>query len=278
VAGLAGAVLGLGAGTALADGVPPGVVQGGGGALAPEAGVRYVTMAGDGRTVLAEVRTGGGQVRRWTFLPGSLGVPMITLGGATGGLSADGGTLVLEQVRTGLPVRARSRLVVVRTRTLRPAARISLRGDFSFDALSPDGRTLYLIEHRARGDASRYRVRAYDVPARRLLPGVIRDEDDPPSGMSGYPMARAEGPGGRWVFTLYQNPRGAPFVHALDTVRRAAECIDLPWSARDDVSGLRMVIDGHGSLAIVRERAVRVALIDGGTFAVRAAASPRGEL
>jgi hypothetical protein len=31
------------------------------------------------------------------------------------------------------------------------------------------------------------------------------------------------------VYTLYQNPGGFPFVHALDTVRGVAHCIGLPW-------------------------------------------------
>jgi len=31
-------------------------------------------------------------------------------------------------------------------------------------------------------------------------------------------MTRTTSVDGRWVFTLYQNPGGYPFVHALDTV------------------------------------------------------------
>ena len=40
--------------------------------------------------------------------------------------------------------------------------------------------------------------------------------------MAGYPVARATGPGGRWVYTLYRQPTNYPFVHALDTVARRA--------------------------------------------------------
>jgi hypothetical protein len=49
-------------------------------------------------------------------------------------------------------------------------------------------------------------------------------------------VVRAPGTGGRWVYTLYQNPGGFPFVHALDTVRGVAHCIGLPW--RGNQNGL----------------------------------------
>jgi hypothetical protein len=46
--------------------------------------------------------------------------------------------------------------------------------------------------------------------------------------MAGYAMTRTTSADGRWVYTLYQKPNGAPFIHALDTVGAAAFCIDLP--------------------------------------------------
>jgi hypothetical protein len=36
------------------------------------------------------------------------------------------------------------------------------------------------------------------------------------------------------VYTLYANPGGYPFVHALDTVRGVAHCVGLPWPATAD--------------------------------------------
>jgi hypothetical protein len=47
--------------------------------------------------------------------------------------------------------------------------------------------------------------------------------------MSGWPVTRATSESGRWVYTLYTRPGGRPFVHALDSVHRAAVCVDLPW-------------------------------------------------
>ena len=44
--------------------------------------------------------------------------------------------------------------------------------------------------------------------------------------MTGVPVTRLPSPDGRWDYTLYQSAEH-PFVHALDTQRRTAVCIDL---------------------------------------------------
>ena len=44
-----------------------------------------------------------------------------------------------------------------------PADLITLQGDFSFDALSPDGRLLYLVQYLSPRDPTRYLVRLYDL-------------------------------------------------------------------------------------------------------------------
>ena len=46
--------------------------------------------------------------------------------------------------------------------------------------------------------------------------------------MRGEPGTRATSADGRWAYTLYARQKHAPFVHALDTARRQAYCIDLP--------------------------------------------------
>ena len=53
----------------------------------------------------------------------------------------------------------RTTFAVVDTRRLAVRRHLALRGDFSFDAISPDGRTMYLIEYSAR-DLNNYAVRA----------------------------------------------------------------------------------------------------------------------
>src|SRR5207248_3337256 len=51
--------------------------------------------------------------------------------------------------------------------------------------------------------------------------------------MSGAPITRATTRDGRWAYTLYLRGNGRAFIHALDTTRRAAVCVDLPWNHVD---------------------------------------------
>jgi hypothetical protein len=88
---------------------------------------------------------------------------------------------------------------------------------------------LYLIEHASAEDLLSYRVRAYDVRAGKLLPRVIADKRQASWLMQGMPVARATSADGRWVYTLYTSGQNYPFVHALDSVKRTAVCIGLPW-------------------------------------------------
>ena len=107
---------------------------------------------------------------------------------------------------------------------------ITLKGTFSFDALSPDASRMYLIQytHAASNDLTHYIVRAYDMRTNRLLPGKIVDRSEDEKTMAGSAVTRTTSADGRWVYTLYQKPSGEPFVHALDTVAGAAYCVDLP--------------------------------------------------
>lgn len=213
---------------ALADG-PLYTIQGGAGAAShAHPGVRYVAVPDGPRATMLE-RITHGLVSGWVRLPGSWGNPTAGLNGVTGeGLSWDGRTLVLGS--TAGPYAAPSTFLVVDPRRMKVLRTITLRGSFSFDALSPDGSRMYLIEYaQGSNDLSHYIVRGYDMRTNRLMPGRIVDriEKDEKT-MAGYAMTRTTSADGRWVYTLYQKPSGEPFVHALDTVRAAAYCIDLP--------------------------------------------------
>jgi hypothetical protein len=220
---------------AAADGPMPFASQGGLGVAMPDGLTRIVAVgvgAAGGplsRTVLEVVETKDGSVRNWVELPGSWGAPVVTYSqSGAEGLSADGKTLVLGDVVRSSP-RTASWFLVVNAKTLQIKQTIELKGDFAYDALSPDGKTLYLINHVDSTNSQRYVVRAYDLAAGRLLPGRIADRTQKSWVMQGYPMARTKSADGRWVYTLYQNPGGYPFVHALDTERGVAHCIGLPW-------------------------------------------------
>jgi hypothetical protein len=219
---------------AAGDGPMPTVQQLGSGVLTADGGTRFVAIPASLSTLLEQVEVRGGAVRRTTELPGSWGIPAIAYGVAGEGLSADGRTLVLGDLAQEYPRRT-SGFLVLSARTLHVLRTIELKGDFAYDAVSPNARSLYLIQHVDPTNTQRYVVRRYDLGEGRLVPGRIADRTQKGWVMAGYPQARATSAGGRWVYTLYANPGGYPFVHALDTVRGVAHCVGLPWTG--DQSG-----------------------------------------
>jgi hypothetical protein len=187
---------------------------------------RYVSLPAGEDTLVAAVSQNGGQVRRSRLLDGRFTVPAVAYDGSPGGLSADGRTLVLINPRKGFP-RRNTTLAVLDTRRLRAREVIRLEGDFSFDAISPDGRLLYLVQYLSKRDPTRYLVRLYDLRAGRLLPEPVIDPREVGDVMRGTPITRAASPDGRWAYTLYDGAGKHPFIHALDTTGRTARCIDL---------------------------------------------------
>jgi hypothetical protein len=214
---------------AFADG-PLYVTQGGSGVATQDGAFHYVAVSnGTGGTLLERIGATGGWVYWWMTIRGGWGIPTLGNGAATGqGLSRTGGTLVLESLSG--PFTSPSRFVVVDPNHAKVLRTITLRGSFSFDALSPNASRMYLIQyaHAGSGDLSHYIVRGYDLRTNSLIPGRIADRREHEHSMAGYAMTRTTSADGRWVFTLYQKPNGEPFVHALDTVHAAAYCIDLP--------------------------------------------------
>ena len=267
--------LSLGAATA-ANGaggpVPP--MQNGAGVSTPGGSVNYVALsAGGHRTVVERVRRGDGFVERTRVLRGDYGIPGAAYDGSSTGLSFDESTLVLGDLASRPQ---RTRLLVLDARRLKPRARIALPGWFTVDAISPDGRWMYLIHYRSVNDANHYEVRAYDLQAQRLVTKPVIDPREPDEKMQGLPITRTTSPDGRWAYTLYQRPSEAPFIHALDTQNRTAACIDLDDLTGDEITEARLVLAGE-TLRVDGPSGPR-ALVDTRTFAVRspaAAAAPR---
>src|SRR5206468_4154131 len=173
---------------ALADGGPsPGVDQGSYGLLSANGAVRYATLSGTHSTVLEAIRTSDGHILRWRTLEGGWGIPFVTYNGTTGGLARNGRALVLAESAFVGGLRNRSTFAVVDPKTFGYEI-ISLKGDFAFDALSPDARRLYLIEHVSAMNYNRYVVRAYDLYRDRLLPGAIADRTQRGWVMNGSPV------------------------------------------------------------------------------------------
>ena len=205
---------------------------------APDGDVAYLARGGKRATRLLETGRDGGPALRTLRLAGQLRrCPPWPTTGSPAGLSADGRTLILVNPRTRFP-RASTTLAVVDAKRMRLRRQIRLRGDFSFDAISPDGRLLYLIQYLSKRDITDYAVRAYDMRAGRLFRRAVVDPSEPDEDMSGVPLARVMGPGGRWAYTLYASEEH-PFVHALDTERRTAVCIDLDIHGGDDAGPAR---------------------------------------
>ncbi len=215
---------------------------------------RYVTVTTHTTpklTVVARTDRRDGRVDRWWQIAGDYNVPAVDYNGSGGGLSADGKTLVLSRFAfdgAAYPPKT-TRLAVLDT-DLRPQrhlqagqqrppgvfSSISLRGHYAFDAISPDGSTIYLIHHfpNLSGPSylTHYEVRAYDLKSDSLLPEPIVDPSEPQERMEGLPLYRAMSPDGRWAYTLYDGNGEEPFIHALDTVAGRAACVDLPQLAK----------------------------------------------
>lgn len=200
-------------------------------------------------------------------IAGRFGIPGVDYAGATTGLSADGHTLILARLTGNRRPRV-TPLVVLNTRPLSIRATLDLPGWWTVDAISPNGRWLYLI-HYPSSDISRYEVRAYDLRARRLLVRPVVDPHDRGEAMTGFAIARVMSAGARWAYTLYMRPSGAPFIHALDTVGRRAVCVDLPPAAAADIGNARLRLTRSGATLAVDAGATQ-ALVDTRTFAVAA--------
>jgi hypothetical protein len=221
---LAAAVLLINAALAAADGLPvlAGFLQNPHGVGTPDGKARFLTYSVGGREMLKADAAGVVRTKR---LPGDYIVPTVAYDASASGLSADGRTLVLTHQRSTFPQRV-SRFLVVDARTLAIRAHLALKGDFSLDAISPNGAWVYLIQYTTPRDPTAYRVRALNTTTLRLLPRAIVDPTEPDESMRGNPITRDYSADGRWAYTLYDGD-GHPFVHALDTEGLTARCIDV---------------------------------------------------
>jgi hypothetical protein len=239
----------LGAPLAAADGLPVTGVDVGRDGVAG-GGFRYVTLRSGKDTLIAQVATRGGKIERTLRIAGDFTIPAVAYDGTAGGLAGDNRALILIKPRAAFPRRSTEFVALhVGPQAMRVTRRIGLRGDFSFDAISPDGRLMYLVDYLDPRDPTRYEVRAYDIRSGRLLAQPIVDPSEPEERMGGIPLARQESADGRWSYTLYQG-RSAPFVHALDTVGRTAVCLELPRLT----GNLSLVMSDGGQLDVTSQK------------------------
>jgi hypothetical protein len=244
---IAGLAAGVAASVASAVGPTPGFAPSG--VVSSKEQVRYVAVPGSGTTFVKAVRVSDGRLLRSTTLTGTYGVPLVAYDGTAGGLTHDGKLLVLETNGQG---ERSTRFTVLATNNLRVQQSFALDGLWAYDALSPGGRTLYLVQTLSPLGTFRYLVRAYDLWQHRLVAGAIADKSEPGS-MAGYPLSRVTSANGTWAYTLYQRTTGKPFIHALNTRGRAAVCIDLAMNADPNAFGsVRLTLSPDESRLVVR--------------------------
>ena len=271
----AAALLAAAPGTAGKGGPTPDPVFGWEGLTSQSGAVRYVAMADwKQSTTVATIRTRDGVVTGWGTFPGTLGIPMVTWDGTKDGLSVNGRRLVLASYSSSAYAR-RTTFLVVDTKTMKSLRRIELPGHWAFDALSPDGRTIYALQYGAPG-SGHYAVRAIDAVTGSVFPGAIVDQREPDEGMLGSPMTRTWSANRAWAYTLYAKPDGTAFVHALDTANRKALCLDLPWKGvGESASRVRLQVSKDGGTLLLRQRGLgRLATIDLTSYRVTSFDSP----
>ena len=220
----------------------PYAAQGNQGLLSLDKKTMFLALDKQGDTTVVAQRVGGA-TRTSRVLTGAWGIPMLTYNGVTGGLFHDGSAFVLQSVG----MENTTKFAILGTSDLAVRDTITLDGYFGFDALSPDGSTLYLIQHTSTKDYQHYVVRAYDLRAQTLAEGRIADKAQKSWVMKGAAVARVTSPTGRWVYTLYVNPGGYPFIHALDAVNGVAHCIGLPWKAANQNAVYQFTLSLKGS-------------------------------
>ena len=258
---------------AATGGPAPGVSVGWDGTVDASSAVRYVALPAAKTTTVAAVRTSDGRVLRYATIRGAYGIPLVAFDGTAEGISTDGKTLVLADLGVD---QGQTRFAVLSTATLRLKKAITLPGLWAYDALSPNGRTLYATQYLGTEANARYNVRSVSLVTGKPVGDAIIDRREPDEQMNGSPWARTRSADGAWAYTLYAKPNGTGFVHALDTAKRRAFCVDLPWrSTLQRFSAVRLSLaDGGRSLELAKPGGNRLAVVDTTTFKVTAFAKP----
>jgi hypothetical protein len=108
------------------------------------------------------------------------------------------------------------RMIVLRS----GGSRAVLHGAYGVEALSPDGRKVFLVRWKRNG----YDLQQLDLVTHSLVATRL---DEPDEKMSGTALNAVATRDGHWLLTLYSKPDRHSFVHALDLRTGLAHCIDL---------------------------------------------------
>ena len=193
----------------------------------------YVATAKNGQTTINVIDTQSGATIRSLTISGAYSTA--GQGFASAVASFDGHWLALRQVGQGSNA---TTIALIDTQAGRLVKTIQLNGDFDFDALSPDGTSLYLIE-RLNDGSGHYYVELYDVSHNQLYQNPIVDKSEINERMTGVAVARQMASDGTAAYTLYTNTyNNTAFVHILPLDGEGfpfARCVDLPVGKSTDL-------------------------------------------
>jgi hypothetical protein len=214
---------------------------------------RYYTVtpvAGSAR--LTSLDPSSGRTIAQATIPRGYALPTLGYQGPTAGLSPNGQWLTLTDNGSAMTGKLVTTFLVGSSSLSSSFKAVHVDGDFSFDAVSDTGQSLYLIQRM--GDPNHYQVRLLDVASGTLVERPIvdkREPGEPMNGIRGDSVADAQG---AYVFTVYAREAG-PFIHALPLDQPFAWCIDLPAKSASD-----MEEQFHWSLAFNHQRSILYAV------------------
>jgi hypothetical protein len=153
---------------------------------------------------------------------------------ARAGFPADG-----SQVLSALSFNARwlalretrgssTRIAVIDTQKMRVVTDTILDGQFGLDAITSNGKVLYLIQSLPDIGYGVYQVRSFSIDRHVLDNKIIVERGQKPGSMQGEAWTRQWSPDGSWLYTLYIEDNGQAFVHALNLNARTTACLDFP--------------------------------------------------
>src|SRR5712691_819722 len=225
----------------------------------------YIVSQLSGSAQLKAIDPASGRTIAQTAIPTGYTLPNIAFQGPTAGLSPNGQWLALTSQGRAAGGAITTSFLVGSSALSDSFKTIHVNGDFVFDALSNDGKSLYLIQKMT--DPNHYQVRLYDVAAGALMPQPVVDKREPNEPMNGIRGDSAADSTGNYVYTVYIRD-GGPFIHALPLDQPIAWCVDLPSTAANDIErqfhwALALSPDGR-TLYAVNEAIGKVAVMTSG--------------
>ena len=219
---------------------------------------RYWTVESADRTTVRGLDPATGAELVGFTVDGHWSVPA-TYGPAPSGISANGRWMVLVAPPVAINgTGTLNRFAVVDLAQRKLDRIVAANGDVSFDAVSDDGRNVYLVEHLVPSPHYAVRVASFNglVGFGSGVLGQIKTAE--PEVMNGLYHASVA-VGGDWFLSLYSNPGRGPFIHALNTTQLYAQCIlnmpDVPvalrpaWSMLLDAKHPRLyAVNGAGGV------------------------------